>query len=161
MCLAGCWVRLQIGSGTMVHAADSKETGTSISVNPTTTTNYFIRAEGICNITPCGMIAITVNSISVQPDSVITANQAICNGSMTTLNVSGGSLGTGANWFWYSGSCGGLLKGIGTSISVTPNTTTNYFIRAEGICNTTPCAMIAITVNSISVQPTMLYLQIR
>ena len=115
--------------------------GDTIYVNPTITTDYYVRGEGICDTTSCGMIAINVNSISVQPDSVISANPAICNGSIAVLNVAGGSLGTGANWAWYSGSCGGLFEGNGNTIYVSPTITTDYFVRGEGICDTTSCIL--------------------
>ena len=102
---------------------------------------------------PVSFERYSCNTFSISPDSVITANPTICNGSITTLSVSGGSLGTGANWFWYIGSCGGLFEGNGDTIYVNPTITTDYYVRGEGICDTTSCGMIAINVNSISVQP--------
>ena len=82
---------------------------------------------------------IFVDTLSISPDSVITVNPAICNGSMAVLSVSGGLLGTGANWFWYSGSCGGQFEGNGYTVYVSPTITTDYFVRGEGICDTTSC----------------------
>ncbi|MBL7701933.1 MAG: T9SS type A sorting domain-containing protein, partial [Ferruginibacter sp.] len=52
----------------------------------------------------------------------------------------------------YSGSCGGTLVGTGATLNVTVNSTTTYFVRAEGPCNTTACASVTVTVN---VQPTV------
>ena len=61
-----------------------------------------------------------------------------------------------------SGSCGGLFEGNGNTIYVSPTITTDYFVRGEGICDTTSCGMIAINVNLISVQPdSVMNLQIR
>jgi len=86
------------------------------------------------------------NTESTAPTS-ITGTSTICNGGGTTLSVSGGSLGTGASWKWYSGSCGGTSLGTGSSITVNPTTNTTYYVRAEGTCNTTVCAALSVTVN--------------
>jgi hypothetical protein len=74
------------------------------------------------------------------------SNSVICPGASFSLLKSGGSLGTGANWKWYSGSCGGTLVGTGASINVSPSSTTTYYIRAEGACNTTSCVSTTIVI---------------
>ena len=71
---------------------------------------------------------------------------------MTNLNVNGGLLGTPADWYWYSGSCGDSLLGNGAGITVNPTVTTDYFVRAEGACNTTGCVDIIVTVNDSSMR---------
>lgn len=91
---------------------------------------------------------LTVNSLSIAASSIDASETVICTGSSVTLNVSGGTLGSGANWQWYSGSCGGTSIGSGTTISPSPISTTSYFVRAEGYCNTTSCASITIDVTS-------------
>lgn len=71
---------------------------------------------------------------------------SFCDGTTTMLAVVGGVLGTGADWFWYEGSCGGTPLGSGPSVSVTPTTGVHqYFVRAEGICNFSDCVFIEIT----------------
>ncbi len=97
----------------------------------------------------------TVNTPSVAPTS-ITGTTTICNGDSTTLTLAGGTAGTGATTQWFSGSCGGTLLGTGNSISVSPATTTTYFVRYTGTCNTTTCASVVVTVNdvhAITLQP--------
>jgi gliding motility-associated-like protein len=128
-------------------------TGTSITVTPGTTTTYFVRAQGTCGNTTCASITITVNTNSTAATSINASTNPTCGGS-TTLSVVGGSLGTGATWNWYSGSCGGTLVGTGNSITVTPATTTTYFVQAIGTCNTTTCTSVTITVNTPSTAPT-------
>ncbi|KAF0199255.1 MAG: hypothetical protein FD170_3919 [Bacteroidetes bacterium] len=59
-----------------------------------------------------------------------------------------------SNLRWYTGSCGGTLVGSGPSITVSPTVTTTYYVRAEGICNTTTCASATVTVTSPTVAPT-------
>lgn len=129
-------------------------TGNSISVSPSSNTTYYVRAEGTCNTTACASLAVTVNTLSTAPTSASTSASLICEGASVTLSRAGGSLGTGANWEWYSGSCGGTFVGTGSSISVTPTATTTYYVRAEGTCNTTACQSVTVTVNTLSTAPT-------
>ena len=124
-------------------------TGASITVTPTSTTTYFVRAEGGgCGTTTCAQVTVTVNTPSTDPTSATATLTTTC-GDPTTLTVNGGSLGTGASWQWYSGTCGGTLEGSGSSITVTPTTTTTYFVRGEGACNNTNCVQVTITVNPV------------
>lgn len=121
-------------------------TGASIPVSPTSTTTYYVRGEGGCNSTICASVQVVVNTVSVAPTSIIASNASICSGTTTTLTVNGGALGTGAQWLWYIGSCGGQLVGGGTSINVSPLSTATYFVRAEGPCIITTCASIVVSV---------------
>lgn len=127
--------------------------GVSIVVNPTTTTSYFVRAEGTCNNSNCATVTITVETLSTDPTGVGTASTNLCAGQTAVLSVLGGSLGTGATWEWYEGSCGGVPAGSGNSISVTPAATTTYFVRAEGSCNTTACASVTINIGNGAADP--------
>ncbi|MBK9462186.1 MAG: hypothetical protein IPN94_22890 [Sphingobacteriales bacterium] len=99
---------------------------------------------GTCNGTAVNY-AVTFNTLSVAPTS-ITGTTTICNGGSTTLTQSGGTLGTGAVYNWYTVSCGGTFVGTGTSISVSPTSNTTYYVRAQGTCNTTGCATATVTV---------------
>ncbi len=96
------------------------------------------------------VIPLIINIASVDPTSANAGNQTICLGGNTTLTVNGGSLGTGASWKWYSGSCGGTPVNTGSSIQVSPQTTTTYYVRAEGgSCNVpTNCANVTVNVFS-------------
>jgi len=93
-----------------------------------------------------------VSSLSTVPTGATASATTVCGPTSVTLTVVGGSLGTGATWKWYSGSCGGTAVGTGASITITVNGTTTYFVRAEGTCNTTTCASVTVTVNT---QPTV------
>ncbi|MCW5909230.1 MAG: LamG domain-containing protein, partial [Chitinophagales bacterium] len=70
------------------------------------------------------------------------------------FDVNGG-LGTGATWQWNAGSCGGSSAGTGVSVSVAPTSTTNYFVRAVGTCNTSSCKEATVTVNPLPTTPTI------
>lgn len=82
------------------------------------------------------------------PADVIEGNTSIAIGSSTVLSVKGGNLGSGANWVWYSGSCGGTNIGTGSSINVSPTNTTKYFVRAESSASSTNCVGTTIKVVS-------------
>ena len=117
----------------------------SLSVSPAISTTYYLRAEG--NSSPCssnlaapGSVSITVNQPTIAPSS-ISGTATICNGSSTTLTQTGGTLGTGATWKWYSDAGFTILVGSNSnanaSISVSPTSTTTYYLRAEG--TSSPC----------------------
>ncbi len=118
-------------------------------MTPGSTTTYFARYSGTCNTTACASVTVTVNSSSVAPTS-ISGTTTVCAGTATTLSAVGGALGTGAVVQWYSGSCGGTFVGNGASISVTPGSTTTYFARYSGTCNTTACASVTVTVDQFT-----------
>jgi gliding motility-associated-like protein len=129
-------------------------TGTTITVSPTVTTQYFVRAEETCGNTNCASITIQVNDNSVAPAAINASSTFVCSGTGVNLSVSGGSLGTGASWNWYTGTCGGTPVATGGTITVNPTVNTSYFVRAEGTCNTTGCAQIDITIKDPSVAAT-------
>jgi gliding motility-associated-like protein len=88
---------------------------------------------------------------STAPSSVTASLNPINCGDSTVLTVNGGSLGPGANWYWYTGGCGvGTPIDSSVSITVRPNVTTTYYVRAESSCNITTCDSITITVNNIN-----------
>jgi hypothetical protein len=75
------------------------------------------------------------------------SSTTICKGDSVTASILSGALNSAANWYWYSGSCGGTLLGTGTTIKLSPSTTTNYFVRGEGNCVTpSSCKSFSITV---------------
>lgn len=102
--------------------------------------------SGSCVQSTPTCLTVSLDMPSVEPTSVSATPATICENSSTTLTLNGGSLGTGASWHWYSGSCGGTSAGSGNSITVTPTTTTTYYVQAIGTCNTTPCQSVQITV---------------
>ena len=85
---------------------------------------------------------------SIAPTGIVASSTSVTSGYTVTLTVAGGSLGSSAQWIWYSGSCGGAIVGSGASISVNPTATTTFFVRAVGTCGNTACA--SVTVNVIS-----------
>ncbi|MBK8609256.1 MAG: putative Ig domain-containing protein [Chitinophagaceae bacterium] len=117
----------------------------------TYTVTYTLAAGGGCPVVTA-TTSITVQSLSTAATAATATPSSLCGPGSVTLAVTGGSLGSGASWKWYSGSCGGTLVGTGATITIPVSATTTYFVRAEGTCNTTTCVSVSVTVN---VQPTV------
>jgi hypothetical protein len=142
--LSGQQVLIQ-ASGTATALFTSNGTGGTATVN-----------AQVDNV-PAGEVSparasITVNTASVAPTGA-TGTTTICNGGSTTITVSGGSKGTAASTQWFTGSCGGALVFTGDAFLTSPASTTTYFVRYTGTCNTTTCATVTVTVNNPSVAP--------
>lgn len=112
-------------------------------------------SEGCVTNNPAtsGTITISLDLNSTAASSISASETTICAGENVVLTVSGGTLGTGAVWEWYSGSCGGSPVGTGSSVTLTPSASLSYFVSAEGDCNTTTCVSVDITVNTFSTDP--------
>ena len=138
------WYAGGCGSGTLLG------TGASINVSPTSTTTYYVRRVANCGgTTGCYSFTVNVNTASTTP-TAISGTNSICAGSSVTLTASGGTAGTGSSFQWYAGGCGsGASLGSGASISVSPSTTTTYYVRRTGTCNTTSCYSNVISVNAL------------
>ncbi|MEQ1553509.1 MAG: choice-of-anchor J domain-containing protein [Ferruginibacter sp.] len=91
---------------------------------------------------------IVINSLSLAPTGATANTTLICaNNGTVNLTANGGTLGTGASYKWYSGSCGGTLVGTGITLSnILLNNTTTFYVRIEGICNTTICQSVTVNV---------------
>ena len=135
-------------------------TEASITVSPTSTTIYYVRAEGTCGNTATATTTITVSVPSIAPTG---ATAGILQKSMraflSTVSVSGGSLGTGASWNGYMNSGCTNAAGAGTSITKTPGATTTYYVRAESStpCGNTSTASVTVTVISVTQIPLLRY----
>ena len=77
--------------------------------------------------------------------TLIASASSICGNQSSNLSITNGILNDATNWYWYSGSCGGTAVGSGTSLSVSPVTTTTYYVRGEGACNGS-CGNITVNV---------------
>ena len=132
----------------------SAGSGPSTTVDPAITATYYVRAEGDCNTTAGISVLVTVSTASVDPTSITVSNDATCAGTIKTLTVVGGTLGTNATWEWYSDATFLTSAGSGPSTTVDPAITATYYVRAEGDCNTTAGISVLVTVSTASVDPT-------
>jgi len=79
-------------------------TGKSITVTPTATTTYFVRAEGDCNTTDCREIEVVVNPL---PNASINGNGELnCN----TLSLDLTAKPDGMSYLWEDGSTAQVLS---------------------------------------------------
>jgi hypothetical protein len=111
-------------------------------------TVYYITVGSYYSAGVTGNIQLNVTGTpatsSVAPTG-ISGTTNICPGGSTTLTANGGTLGTGAVVQWYTGSCGGTLVFTGNPYSPSPGSTTTYFARYSGQCNTTTCTSATVT----------------
>lgn len=121
----------------------------SVTVSPSSTTTYSVQIVGTCNTTTCRSRTITVRTNSSGPSNITKSTDNICPGASVTLTAQGGSLGTGAQYYWYNGgSCGGTAFAVTSSptTSVSPTSTSTYSCRIVGTCNTTSCVNTTVNV---------------
>jgi len=124
--------------------------GPSITVSPTTTTTYWLRVTNSCGFADSATVTITVNGCTrptlntLQPQS-----QTISRGQSVTITAT--ASGTAPlNFQWYqgiSGSTNSLALSTGPSITVSPTTTTNYWLRVTNSCGFADSVTVTITVN--------------
>ncbi|MBO0940102.1 hypothetical protein J2I47_26400, partial [Fibrella sp. HMF5335] len=116
-------------------------TGSSLSVSPGNTTTYQVEC------TSCGSCTATQVTLTVTPACTLVAAASptsLVAGSSSTLTVSGG--GTAATYSWRSG---GSVVGTGSSLTVTPPSTSTYSVACTS-CGS--CTATQVTVN-VSIPP--------
>jgi len=125
-----------IGSRGNVSQPIQGANAASITVQPTVTTNYWVRVSNNCappadsnttTVTVNGCPAVQINSLSL-PTLII-------EGRSTTLTVDA-SGGNGLNFQWFVGTPGSTTTpaGTGSTITVHPIVTTNYWVRVTNNC---------------------------
>ncbi|MFN0030555.1 MAG: T9SS type A sorting domain-containing protein [Flavobacteriales bacterium] len=89
-----------------------------------------------------------MRATSQAPTSISASSYSVCPSTLVSLTAVGGVAGTYGDYYWYSGGCGSTYIGTGISTAVMPATTTTYFVRTGGYCNTSMCASVTIVVAS-------------
>jgi len=146
----------QWGTGTTVGSnIIAGQNSASITVAPTTTTTYWVNRidPAPCTFATAGITqTVTVNAISTAP-TYTSGTTTICLGNSTTLTANGGTLASGSVYEWGTGTTVGINTIAGqtaSSITVSPSTTTTYWVRRD---DASPCTNItsgittAVTVN--------------
>lgn len=111
-----------------------------------------VAAQGSISIPICQSISPGVKlngqTASVSATSADRNKNNVCPGITVKVYRTGGTLGVGATWRWYTGGPGVTLVGTGDTLTfIAPTTTTTYWVRAEGTCNTTPAQSVTININ--------------
>jgi gliding motility-associated-like protein len=160
-------IQLMYGGGVMVEGGQAMwyddaaltnniGSGNPLSIPaPAVTTTYYVRFEGSCDTSSAVFTTIQILATSTAPDEAISDRDNMCPGDgMITLSYTGGNPGTGAMAEWYSDNNFTLNVGSGNNLTVpAPLVTTNYFVRYEGICDTTSAASTLVTIKSLSTAP--------
>jgi hypothetical protein len=147
----GPWTNVVVGPNI------STVTAAALTINPVNaidTGRYYrvlVSAAGnigtpSCRFTSSGL-KLSGRIPSVSATSATKNKNNICSGIAVNLTAVGGTLGTNAQFKWYSGSPGGTPEGTGSSISVTPSVTTTYYVQAEGDCNTTAAQAVTVFIS--------------
>lgn len=125
--------------------------GESIYVSPLKDATYFVKAKGQANTTTC--VSFRVNVISGFNDPLaINAPSAVCANEAVQLSVSPNS-SSNAQWVWYENNLNSTVKYYGQSITAFPKSTTTYYVRAEGACESTKAISVEIIVKAKSIAP--------
>ncbi len=114
-------------------------------------TLYYVRAFASNSVGRAYGNEISFTTLCINPTDPtgISGTVSICPGGNTNLTRTGGNLNDAPEWRWYTASCGGTYIATGTTINVSPATTTTYYVRAEGGCVTpSNCASVTVTINS-------------
>lgn len=112
-------------------------TGSTVTVSPSTATNYWVRVTGSCTQ---GVNSVTATVTICAPPVIngFSPTQSIIRNNSTSCFVT--AAGTNLTYQWYVGTSGTtttpISGGTGPSVSVTPQNTTNYWVRVTGTCGT-------------------------
>jgi hypothetical protein len=92
-------------------------------------------------------LQLIVNAASTAP--ALSGTSPVCPSTSVTINATGGVASPGSTINWYTGPNGtGSFLGTSSSYTATPASTTTYYARREGGCNTTSDGTYTITVNN-------------
>lgn len=121
----------------------------SFSVTAASTAITIFLDAAVTNVNKaCAFDGITISGGACVPPAAPTSASAspssICSGSTSTLTASGGSSDVCC---WYKDSCGGTPVGTGSSITVSPTSTTAYYVRRQNACGVSNCVSTTVTVS--------------
>jgi hypothetical protein len=124
--------------------------GSSINVSPASTTNYWVRVTGQCTpVANSNTATVTVAPCAPPQISSFSTDRTITSGTSTPLAVNANGTPT-LHYQWYIGAVGNTSQPTGNDsrlLTVSPNTTTSYWVRVSGACApTADSAAVVVTV---------------
>ncbi len=166
---------MQNANGTISPSSTTSACGTDQTFSITPNACYMIADVLVDNVSVGALSSYTFNNVQtnhlISPKFIIDPSQlssaasgitsdapgnSLCSGGNVTLTIIGGTLGNSGSWTWHEGSCGNAaVIGTGNSITITQPAVGihDYYVRAEGTCNTTACVQISITVHALPATP--------
>lgn len=125
---------------------------TNLTVSPTATTTYYVRVKNDATacVSACVSVTVTVNPLPGGPSNVQASPATICAGESSTLSADAPPSGYSLEWF--EGSCAGAPV---TNLTVSPTSTTTYFVRVKDDTThcVSACESVTVTVNSLPAVP--------
>jgi hypothetical protein len=123
-------------NGVLISGA-TNSTYNATGVGPYTVTVTFLGCPSTSD-----PVTVTVNQPSTAPSGATASVSPICNGGSSVLTPTGGTLGTGASYKWYTDNtfttpAPGTPNATTGALTVSPTSTTTYYVRIEG--TTSPC----------------------
>ncbi len=134
-------------NGPNLPGASVNEAQTTGNINTAGTHNYIVNASvNGCISDDSAPVPVVVNTPSTAPTTIGGAG-TYCHGNQVTLTPVGGTLGSGAQYEWFTTACNGTSQGTSNNLIVSPNITTAYYVNAtaSGACPATPCATGTVT----------------
>ncbi|MDD5570153.1 MAG: PKD domain-containing protein [Bacteroidales bacterium] len=118
------------GSGANTYTWSTTQTGSSVSVNPTVTTTYYVTGTDNNGCTNTAQTVVNVNSLP----TITATGGIICTGNCLNISASGGITYTWSN------------TDTGSNISVCPTTTTTYTVTGNDLnaCTNTATAVVTV-----------------
>ncbi|HET7435307.1 MAG TPA: M57 family metalloprotease [Thermoanaerobaculia bacterium] len=126
-----------VGESGVTNAPIGGATSASLTVTPTVSTSYWVRVSNGCappadsttaTITVAGCPGVKFTSVSESTEILQTRSATL------SANATGGTI----SYQWYEGTTGVTARPVsgatGTSIVVTPPSTTSYWVRASNTC---------------------------
>ena len=95
--------------------------------------NYYY-VDDVCVSVDSALCADYPPCIAPDVPIIWSTDSVSCEGEDHNIWNGFGNLNSATNWYWYEDSCGGTLIDSGQLITVSPMTTTTYFMRGEGGC---------------------------
>jgi hypothetical protein len=132
--------------------------GSSITVSPTVSSTYYVRAISPNDSTSCIFKTVEIDDNSrLNKQSKIIGPTQFCGlkAQEIQLEAFGGRKGYKATWVWYRDSCGsrGSLITKADRIKDVINKTTTYYARLEGPSGFTDCLTHKVIVTDYSIKP--------
>ena len=140
-----------IGSSGNTANPISGATSSFITVSPSSTTSYWLRATNACGSANSATATVTVNPVCNAPSFFQQpASTTITAGGSASLSVSMTG-NTPLSYQWYIGTSGNTSNPIpgatGSWITVSPTSTTSYWVRVSNACGSANSITATVTVN--------------